>query len=352
MARGVDIFRVNHWAFALFPYPPMVPRLFGWVALVSAETAWKAWLAAVGMILVASGLVLARTRKGLGLDSPPWPAMAALAALSTPAVAAMERGQCDPLALPLLFASAWLLGRRTRPSEWAAGGLIGLAAWIKYYPGAAILVLVAGQRWRALAAALAVVLVVGAADFEGVRRAIQNGAIMAADPGTAALHPVQHAIGQFWPALWKGAPGPLSAVGGLPGPLASALLLGPPTLLIALGLARAGRERADRLALPAMLWLTAAATFAMPYSNDYNLIALPMAALAIARRDDPMPVVMALGLLLPYWQPLRLQIDGPALFVAKLLALQALAVSFHRLASNPARRPNSVPVPRPHLRAA
>ena len=65
----------------------------------------------------------------------------------------------------------------------------------------------------------------------------------------------------------------------------------------------------------------------MPYSNDYNLLPLPLCALAVWDRRDPAWVHLALGLLLACWQPVRPPVDAEVLFVIKLAALYAVGAS-------------------------
>ena len=60
-------------------------------------------------------------------------------------------------------------------------------------------------------------------------------------------------------------------------------------------------------------------TFLPPVSNDYNLFFLPVAALAVWDRRDPVVVHMLMGLLALWWQPLGLPLDGKLLLVIKVL---------------------------------
>ncbi len=94
------------------------------------------------MILAAGGVAAWRTRRELGIDSIPPSLIVAAILYCTPAVFAVERGQADPMIIPAIIASAWLL-RRGAWAEVTAGGLLGLTAWIKYYPGLVVVVLIA-----------------------------------------------------------------------------------------------------------------------------------------------------------------------------------------------------------------
>ena len=77
-------------------------------------------------------------------------------------------------------------------------------------------------------------------------------------------------------------------------------------------------------------------------ANDYSLVFLPLAALAVWDRRDPLMVHVALGLLLLWWQPLALPIDARLLFVIKFLGLGAVGACLVRRASQQ-EVPNVVP---------
>jgi hypothetical protein len=341
------------WICTQQPFGPMVPRLFGWVQFVETKTATRLWIAALGAIAVVAGAAVARSRRGNGLKSLPWPCLAALLTFSTPFVTAMERAQVDPIMLPALLAAGVLLNARNArgAAELAAGAILSTFAWIKYYPALTLLGLVALRRWRAAIAFAAVGGAIGLIDAPRIRQALTDASKLAQDGGdlNAHTHPVQHAIGKFWPRLWARTPWP--SVGRVPGPLVSGFLLGPALVLVA---RRVGASPArDRLAGPLLVWITAAGTFALPYSNDYNLVFLPVAVLATWSARDPWPVHLALLALLPWWQPFALPIDGPPLFLAKLAALYASGVCLTRRAreASPApHEPRRAAIPRPKYR--
>lgn len=325
-AAGVDPYRrQGDWVCACFPYPPMVPRLFSWVALVSTPAAVRIWLAVLAGVLGAGALAACRTRRALGL-SPTLPAAVVVAALacSSPALLAMERGQCDPAVIPALLAVAWLLRGRTTGRDLAAGAVLALAAWVKYYPGLAALAFPALGRWRALAAFVAVAALVGAFDRVEVRKSVENGlAISRAIPRHYPTLPLNHSIVAEWRSLWVRRFVPL--LRKIKPLWAAALLLIPPVALVTRRVARA--RDPGPLAFPFLLWLTAAATFAMPYSVDYNLVVLPLAALAVWDRRDPLLAHAGLACLLVWWQPVALPVRGEWLFYAKLAGLYAVGAS-------------------------
>src|SRR6476619_2492089 len=78
------------WVCALFPYPPMVLRLFAWVSLVSTPTAVRIWLAVVAGCLVVGAVAVWRTRRALGLSAIPLAVIVVAVLYSTPAVVAMR----------------------------------------------------------------------------------------------------------------------------------------------------------------------------------------------------------------------------------------------------------------------
>ncbi|MCA1685549.1 MAG: DUF2029 domain-containing protein, partial [Planctomycetia bacterium] len=271
-ASGVDPYaRPCDWVCALFPYPPMVPRLFAWVSLVSTPTAVRVWLAAVSVCLAVGSWAACRSRGALRLAPIP-PAVALAAVLfCTPAVVAMERGQCDPLVIPALAAASGLLGRRAAGHDLAAGGLLGLTAWLKYYPGLTLVGLIALRRWRAATAFVVVAGLIGVVDRAEVRRSVENGVTVSRSRTKAEAlfcHPTTHSLVEDWRAIR--AVRRVRWLRTIPGPAAAALLLVPAAALVSLRVARAGGGDGP-LVFPYFLWLTAAATFALPYSIDYNL---------------------------------------------------------------------------------
>jgi Glycosyltransferase family 87 len=330
VAAGVNPYRLtDDWVCAQFPYPPMIPRLFVWVALVSTPTAVKIWLGAVATFLGIGAWVAWRTRRALGLWPVSLPVLVAALIYSTPAVLAMERGQCDPLVIPAMLAVAWLARGGSAGRQLATGSLLGLTAWIKYYPGLAVVGLLALGRWKAASAFVVVVGLIGLFDRVEVRQSIENGkALSHGISATPVVLPTVHSIVSCWKALpVVRANRPLRRISP---PVAAALLLVP--VLIAVSRQVAQSREATSLIAPYFLWLTALATFAMPYAIDYNLIPLPLAALCVWDRRDPVFVHMMMGLFLLWWQPIELNVSGNVLLVIKLGALYAVGYCLARRA--------------------
>lgn len=303
-----------------FPYPLMIPRLFRWVAWMGTREAIAVWTGTLALIFLTGALAVWRSRRRLDLAPLPFPWVLVLVLYATPMLSAVERGQCDSLTVPFLVAASVLLrcNRRTELAETASGGLLGLAAWIKFYPGLVVVPLLALRKWRAVLGFLVVAGSVGIMDFSSTLRAIANGRAIAGK-GIGNLSPVQHSVSTFWPHFWGSTP--LKWLSDLPGPVVPVLLLGPVLAVVCRQCWKLGPRGAGPVALPLLLWVVALGTFALPYSNDYNLVFLPLAVLAACDRRDPVWVWMALGVLALSWQPMGCWVEPRVLFVGKLLAL-------------------------------
>jgi hypothetical protein len=72
---------------------------------------------------------------------------------------------------------------------------------------------------------------------------------------------------------------------------------------------------------PYLLWLAAIATFVSPVAQDYNLLFIPLAILAICRRRDSWFSQVCVLLVLPWWQPLFLGLSGLPWFLLKLVSV-------------------------------
>lgn len=349
MVAGHDPYDKGHdWVCALFPYPPMVPRLFAWVAPISTEAAIGVWLAALALIFAGTSWLVARWRGALNLAPMP-PLLIAVAVLySTPVLFAMERGQSDPLVLPLLALSIWLLGdARSSRSRWLdalAGALLAVAAWLKYYPGLMLLGLIPFRRWTPLAAGLLVAAAIAGIDHGGVAQSVENGLALAAlgERTDDACHATQHSISKSWAHVCRVLR--LKPMADVPGSVATALVLGPMLAVVSLAVGRVAEPWRSRLMPAYALWVIAAGTFALPYSNDYNLVFLPLAALATWDRRDRVFVHMMMGLLLLWWQPLRLPVDGTVIFLTKLAGLWAVGASLTSRAREAEAASGSIPV--------
>jgi hypothetical protein len=314
-ALGYKPHQVPNDPFCLFhPYPPMIARSFSWVLLFDIETASLIWLVALASFASLGCFAAWRTRKRLGLDSIPLSLMVAAVLFSTPFIYVLERGQW-------LIVVAWLLGRRGTWAELGAGALLGLTAWIKYYPGLAVVALLTLGRRKALATFAAVVALIGIVDLGEILESIKAGqklqAIFLGRVGGMLVW--SHSIVESWKSYDFVRESHI--LNQVPGFVLSGLLLLPVMVLVGRRIARAKDPQA--LTLPYMLWLAAVATFALPYSNDYNLVTLPLTVLAVWDRRDRAVVQAALALSLLWLQPFWLPIDGGILALIKLGAVYA-----------------------------
>lgn len=350
MGLGMDPYNLSDPFCALFPYPPAMIWMFLWVNFLTPATAEAVWIATLNGLIALAAWGAWRTRRRLGLRPLPLSLLVALLFFCTPTIVCVERGQCDPIVLPVVLSAAALLRYRGRLRSYTAGSLLGIIAWIKYYPAFALVGLVAARRYRAAVAMVLVAGSIGAADVRGVRRALENGASiyqkgLETDQGCSLL---QHALAKTWPTLWeKSFAEPLRAI---PGQLVAALLLMPVVGWVAWKVRQS--EHGDRVLGPFLLWMIAAATFAMPYSHDYNFLAMPLLVLSLWNRDDSVPVHMTMTLFLLYWQPLGLIIDARILFgvkVATLYALGGLVVRHARGVPSASSFSRTASTPRPHF---
>jgi Glycosyltransferase family 87 len=303
-------------------YPPLVMYLFAWCRLVSPRQAVLIWTAVV-VALGSLGVVAAwRTRRRLGLWDVPLPFLLAALLCSWPMTFELERGNCDVLVLLLLVAAAAVL---RRPAAWldvAAGAALALATWIKIYPGLLVLGLLALRRGRAVAGFAVAFVALGVADLPGTRLYVETvrGYVGRYDVG---FHVAAHTLTTHWRHYWQHTR--YEALAHIPGALAAGAILLPLALAVSWRVFRCGRPR-DVL-YPYFLWLTALATFLPPVANDYNLIFLLLAALAVWDRRDPVWVHCLMAAFLFVWQPVAVSI-GPMLFFSfKLGGLGAVGVS-------------------------
>jgi hypothetical protein len=330
LAAGADPY-VADWACARFPYPPFVTRCFLWVNLLRPGAAALVWTAAQVLILAGGAAAAWRTRRTLGLGEVPLSIVLAGVLYSAPAIFALERGQCDALAIPFLISGSWLLARR---SDAIAGGAFALAAWVKFYPGIVLLMLLSFRRWRAVAGFAAVGLAIGLADPLGVARALANAHFAGAPlPLTQPYDMVwcAHPLSGFWVPLWAGTP--LAPLGRIPGVVGASAVVLPFLVWVCLRVGRLGDP--STLAYPLALWLVSAATFLPTGATDYNLIFLPIAIAAVwDGRDRPaVHMLMTLGLLV--LQPFLFQLDPRLLFLFKIAAVVATGLCLVRRAEEP-----------------
>jgi hypothetical protein len=321
-----------------YTYPPLVLPMFAWCGLVGDRCATIIWMAVIAAGMGTMAWIIAKHRG----FSPPL--ATALVLLSTPIMFAMERGNCDVIVLLLLAMAALAMKKKTAAADCLAGILLAIAMWTKIYPGLAVLGLLPLRRWRVFGWAVAAGLVIGLVPFSATRDFFQNeryrsGFISSAanlrqDPGRAEsgqlyyppLEAVSHSLPIYWRTFWTGYP----QIQRIPGMIGVGLILGPMIGWVAWKIYRS--QTHDAKAWAFLLWITLAATFWMPVSYDYNLIYLPILALAVVSwRSGLLPMLLVLPVCL-YLQPFTLPISLPLLLLFKLMALAGLGIFVTRQA--------------------
>jgi hypothetical protein len=324
---------------ARYAYPPLVLRLFAWCAYCPPWPATVAWMAALVVMAGIGARASGKARGRLGLRPLPLTLVVAATLGSTPVVYAVERGNCDFLVLMLLLGVAAGLRGRSAGHDVLTGACLALAAWLKIYPGLLLLGVLALRRWRAAQVFAVAAGAVAAADLSGTVQFVNNlHPFIARDIPSAAgvIGATTHTLTGCWPLFWTGTR--LAWLNHVPGSLAWGCLFLPPLLAVSYRLARCPVPQA--VVYPYLLWLAAAATFLPPVSNDYNLVFLPLAALAVWDRRDPAAVHVLLGCLLPWWQPVALPVSGKLLFAAKLVGLAGVGLCLWRRLAEQAQAAN------------
>lgn len=307
-----------------FIYPPTLLPVFAWCQLVSFKVATRIWIVALALMAGIGAMVAWRCRKQLGLTDVPWPFALAAILCSTPVIFAMERGNCDLLVLLPIAGAAWALQRRSVGADFLAGGCLALAAWIKLYPAVLVLCLPALRRPRALVAFAVINLAILVPSLPYVGPLLANQRIVTTTQKPTIFYPSVHTLSAYWDITWPGTP--LAWLGRFPGTAIAATFI----LTLALWMTWQLRRCPDgeRLAYPYLLWLAALATFLPPISNDYNFFYLPLAALALWDRRDPVLVHVLMAFLLLWWQPAMLSIGPKLLFAFKMAGFLGVTMSF------------------------
>ena len=95
---------------------------------------------------------------------------------------------------------------------------------------------------------------------------------------------------------------------------------------------------------PYWLWLTAAGTFLPVGANDYNLFFLPLAALIVWDRRDPLWNHVLMVPMLLWWQPFQLPIHPGVILLCKLTGLYAAGCSLVNRAREQVEHAGIVPL--------
>jgi hypothetical protein len=311
---------------AKFSYAPSVLPLFAWCGLVSVEKAIRIWLGVLATMACLAGWSAWRTRRQLGLADVPLLLVFGVVLTSMPVVFAMERGNYDLLVIVLFAGAAAALGRRSALGDVAGGCLLALAAWIKVYPGLVVLALPLLGRRRAFLACVVAGLAMGVADLPHLRPFLENARTLARDHTPAKYGVINlsvHTVTGCWSLFWANTR--LSWLTRLPGWGAWLLAALPLMGWVTWQLRRCPQGNA--LLYPYLCWITAVGTFLPPVSNDYNLVYLPLAALAVWDRRDPVWLHVLMAFLLLWWQPVKFGITAEMLFLFKSLGVVAVGCS-------------------------
>jgi Glycosyltransferase family 87 len=320
-------------------YPPVVIPLFAWCGQIDKpKKAVKVWTWTLAGFAALGGLAAWLARRRLKLANVPLPLVLAVVLTSAPVGFAMERGNYDLLIVPFLLISAWALTRRSLPGDLLAGVCLALCVGLKVYPAVAVAGLVPLRRFRTLACTLAFGAVFVAYRFDDLTVAAENLKTLAADHDPKKLYPDRpdpktwkplpntHSIVANWQTTWDYTK--LSDLSRI-SPVAAAGLIVLP-LLGWVGYRVYRCPDVGPLLVPLLLWATALGTFVPKVANDYSLVFLPMAALAVWDRRDPLPVHAVLAFMLLLFQPVRFELSSTVAFGGKVAAVIAVGVCLVR----------------------
>ncbi len=336
-------------------YPPIVIPVFAWCGLIDdPRAATGVWMLALVAFATAGGVAAWKARRRLGLSDVPLALALAVVLVNAPFAYALERGNYDLLIVPLALAAVWGLNKRQLAGDVLAGACLALAVGLKAYPGVLAAGLIPLRRWRALACTLAFGAAFVAYRFDDLKVAAENLQELADDhdpekafataiPNPEHRQPLQntHSITASWYTTW--AHTKLAALARIPSAVASGLICCSMLVWIAVLVYRCPNP--TPALVPLFLWAVALGTFVPKVANDYSLVFLPMAAVAVWDRRDPPAVHAVLGFALVVLQPVAFQISPTVQFGAKVAAVLAvgwcLAARLTALAAQPAPAPES-----------
>ena len=215
---------------------------------------------------------------------------------------------------------------------------MAIAPWVKVYPGLLGVGLAGLRRWQALTGFVLAGSLFGAVHFSEVQQFarnctlyLHNGAALEKLSPPASPHLWSHSLPENWHKLWRNTPPPIAWLARIGGHVATALVLIP--LLAWTTFHVFWSPRREALAYPFLIWVTALGCFVPLGANDYSLVFLPIAALAVWDQHDPVFVHVGLVALLFWWQPFGLPIDGSVLLGIKVVGLAMVGVSLAERAS-------------------
>lgn len=306
-------------------YPPIVLPFFFWCQYCSVPRAIGIWVILLSGYAATGAYAAWRTRQALGISPIPLPFALAAILTCAPVGYALERGNYDLALVPLIVLAAWALREKTIPRDLLAGACLALATCLKIYPGLLILALMPMQRYRVVMYAGLAGMAFASYQPENLPVFVENLKDLAkahhAHHWGGQVQPVNHSLTLNWQPLWMGTK--LDFLASFRGSIACVLFFVPLCGIVSYRLYYCPNRK--HLYLPVLLWTAAVATFVPKVANDYSLFFVPMAALALWDRRDPMWAQLTLGLMLLWAQPIAFVISPSVTFAAKLGALFALA---------------------------
>ena len=316
----------------LFHYPPIVIRLFAWTPYFSNPTALRIWVVVLAVLVIAGTIFAWQTRREVKVE--PVPLVSALACLlfSFPVVFALERANFDLITLAAILLALRVARRGGTLAELAAGCLLAVGPWVKIYPGLIGFALLALRHYRMFAGFVAGGIAIGLLapaetlrSFEILRLAMER--TREGTPFGAWGHSVSIA---WLDIAHRAGQSGIGALGSVPSWLVAAAVVGPALCWVCLRIYRC--EQRCRLAYPLLLWVVALGSYVPEIANDYSLVFLPLAAVAIYSRREPWPVHAGMALFLLALQPFALPINPFLLLLFKLVGLFAVGAMLVRRA--------------------
>jgi hypothetical protein len=330
-----------------FAAPPVLLPLFAWTRWSDVYMATLIWAIAIALIVGRAAYVAVQTRRALGLWQPTTLLAVVTILWSMPVLLSMERGSVDAWVLVALLLAMPLMSARRWFEDVLAGFVLAVGAWTKIYPGLLVFGLPGLCRLRVVAAMALGIVLIGVVPLEhtkqffrnaaGIQDAnrvapLQEAAAWVRDPTFEqftgehrALEYFGHSLVTFWPMLFG-----RTFLGSVPGLIGAGALLGP---LLLYGTYEVWRSpRRSPLFYPYALWVVAVGTYGLPISYDYNLLFIPLAALALWDHRDPIWVHLLMLLIVIWWQPMAIAFTGETYIVIKMLSLIPLTILLVRRA--------------------
>ena len=307
----------------LFHYPPIVIRLFAWTPYLSPTAALRVWVIVLAVLVIAGTLVACKTRKELSLEELPLPVALVCALFSLPVVFALERANFDLITLAAILLALALDRRGGAFAEIAAGCLLAVGPWVKIYPGLIGLALLALRRYRIFGGFVAGGIAIGLAAPAETLRSFDILRLAMERSEDVPFGLWSHSLSLAWINIGHtAAQNGNATIAKVPSSLVAGVIVAPALAWVCCCVFRSEARRL--LAYPLLLWVVALASFVPVIANDYSLVFLPLALLAVYSRRDPPIVHVAIALLFLPLQPIALPISPFLLLLCKLVGVFAV----------------------------